>query len=325
MFRFPLAFAVAVVIGLTVTAAQAQMTLRYAIQNPESHVTAKAAMAFNRALSAETNGELQIELFAGGQLGSVKDVIQNLQLGAIDMTIARPGHVADLGAPSFNALSLPYIFSDDAHQDAVLFGEVGARILATLEPADIKGIGFYRDLPRHFFFTDKAVKTIADMKGLKLRTQTSQLAVDTAQAFDAAATPIPFSELYSALQSGVVDGGDQPLTGFAAQRYQEVAKHIILDGHDASPIIVLMAKSTWDKLTPAQQAAVNKAHQVAADTFVSINNDSVTKITADLEAAGVTIVPVADKGPWQAATAHLIDKYGADYPDLIEAIRAQDR
>ncbi|MCF6443543.1 TRAP transporter substrate-binding protein [Nereida sp. MMG025] len=316
------AAAVATVMGTTAFAQD--ITLRYAIQNPESHVSAKAAMEFDRVLREETDGEMGIQLFAGGQLGGVKDVIQSVQLGAIDMTIVRPGHVADLGATEFNALSMPYIFSDDEHQDAVLFGDVGERILATLESIDIKGVGFYRDLPRHFFFTDTAVTEIADMEGLKLRSLTSELAVDTIAAVGAAPTPMPFSELYGALQSGVVDGGDQPITGFAAQRYQEVAKHIILDGHDASPLIVLMSKRTWDGLNEAQQAAVMTAQDAAANIFVQINDESVGALTEELTAAGVTIVPVEDKTPWQEATAHLIDEYGADFPDLIEAIRAAD-
>lgn len=316
----------ATALGLLATTAFAQDTmLRYAIQNPENHVSADAAREFDRVLRMETDGEMGIQLFAGGQLGGVKDVVQNLQLGAIDMTIVRPGHVADLGATEFNALSLPYIFSDDAHQDAVLFGEVGDRILATLEPMDIKGVGFYRDLPRHFFTTDTPVTSIEDMEGLKLRVQTSQLAADTVEAIGAAPTPMAFSELYGALQSGVVDGGDQPITGFAAQRYQEIAKHIVLDGHDASPVIVLMAKRTWDGLSEDQQAAVMTAHDAAAAKFVEVNAESVERLTAELEEAGVTIVPVEDKTPWQEATAGLIDQYGADFPDLVEAIRAADQ
>lgn len=313
----------ATALGLLATTAFAQDTmLRYAIQNPESHVSAKAAMEFDRVLREETDGEMGIQLFAGGQLGGVKDVVQNLQIGAIDMTIVRPGYLADLGAPEFNALSLPYIFSDDDHQDAVLFGEVGARILGTLDDIDLYGIGFYRDLPRHFFSTDTPIASIEDMAGLKLRVQTSELAADTVEAVGAAPTPMAFSELYGALQSGVVDGGDQPITGFAAQRYQEVAKHIIMDGHDASPMVILMAKRTWDDLTDDQKAAVEAAQDAAAAEFTRINDETVGGLMTELEEAGVTIVPVEDKTPWQEATAGLIDQYGADYPDLIEAIRA---
>lgn len=317
------AVAAFVALATTVPAADAQeKTLRYAIQNPEGHVTAQVANEFARVLSEETDGAIAVQLYAGGQLGSVQDVTQSVQLGAIDMTIVRPGQVADLGAVEFNALSLPYIFSSDEQQDAVLFGDVGERILATLEPLDLHGVGFYRDLPRHFFFTDTPVKSIADMKGLRIRSLTSELAVDTIAAFGAAPTPMAFSELYGALQSGIVDGADQPLTGFAAQRYQEVAKHIILDGHDASPIIVLMSERTWSALTPEQQVAVNTAHRAAADLFVKLNDESVTAVRAELEAAGVSIVDVEDIKPWQEATADLIAEYGTAFPDLIDAIRA---
>jgi len=317
------AIAAFVALAAVPLAADAQeMILRYAIQNPEGHVTAQAAEEFARVLSEQTGGAIAVQLYAGGQLGNVQDVVQSVQLGAIDMTIVRPGQVAELGAVEFNALSLPYIFSSDAQQDAVLFGEVGDRILATLEPLDLHGVGFYRDLPRHFFFTNTPVATIADMKGLRIRSLTSELAVDTIAAFGAAPTPMAFSELYGALQSGIVDGADQPLTGFAAQRYQEVAKHIILDGHDASPIIVLMSARTWNDLTPEQQAAVDTAHQAAAEFFVKLNDDSVTAVRAELEAAGVSIVDVEDVTPWQEATADLIAEYGAAFPDLVDAIRA---
>lgn len=322
MFRITLT--AALLGSIAVSAAAQDRTLRYAIQNPESHVSGQAALEFGRVLAEESDGALGIELYAGGQLGKVKEVVQNLQLGAIDMTIVRPGYLADLGAPEFNALSLPYIFSSDAHQDAVLFSEVGDRILATLEPINLHGVGFYRDLPRHFFTTDTPVNSIEDMAGLKLRVQTSELAADTVAAVGAAPTPMAFSELYGALQSGVVDGGDQPITGFYAQRYQEVAKHIILDGHDASPMVILMSKRTWDSLSDDQKAAVDKAQEAAAQVFTQINDETVGSLMEELEAAGVTIVPVEDKTPWQEATAGLIDQYGADYPDLIEAIRAAD-
>lgn len=310
---------------IAVSAAAQERTLRYAIQNPESHVSGQAALEFARVLEEETGGDVKVELYAGGQLGKVKEVTQNLQLGAIDMTIVRPGYLADLGAPEFNALSLPYIFSSDDHQDAVLFGPVGQRILDTLDPIKLKGIGFYRDLPRHFFSTDTAINSIEDMDGLKLRVQTSELAADTVSAVGAAPTPMAFSELYGALQSGVVDGGDQPITGFYAQRYQEVAKHIIMDGHDASPMVILMSKRTWDDLSEDQQAAVAKAHDAASAKFTEINDSTVGKLMDELTEAGVTIVPVEDKTPWQEATSGLIDKYGADFPDLIEEIRAADK
>jgi tripartite ATP-independent transporter DctP family solute receptor len=308
---------------LTTAGASAQdVTLRYAFQNPESHPLAQAAARFAESLSERTDGAVEVQLYPGGQLGKVKDVVQNLQLGAIDMTLAKPGHVADLGAEAFNVLSLPYMFTDQEHMRRVLHDEIGDEMLTSLGDIRLQGVGFYLDSPRHFFTVDTPVETVEDMAGLKIRTLTSEVAADTVEAFGASATPMAFSELYGALQSGVVDGADQPLTGFHAQQYQEVAGHIVLDGHDASPTIILMSQQAWDKLDEAQKEAVRAAHQDAADFFFEFDASENTRIRAELEEAGVSIVDVEDKGPWQAAVEPIVARYAEDHGDLIDRIRA---
>ncbi len=161
------------------------------------------------------------------------------------------------------------------------------------------------------------------MKGLKIRSLTSEVAVETIEAFGASSTPMPFSELYGALQSGVVDGADQPLTGFYAQQYQEVAKHIVLDGHDASPTIILMSTRAWNSLSDEQQQAVGEAQKAAADFFLDLDTSENQRIRAELEDAGVSIVDVEDKAPWQDAVQPIIDQYSQEHGALIDAIRSE--
>lgn len=314
--------ALAALLLTTATATAQDVTLRYAFQNPATHPLAQTAQRFADAVAEKTDGAVEVQLFPGAQLGRVKDVIPNLQLGAIDMTMAKPGHVADFGAESFSVLSLPYMITDQDHMRAVLMGDVGEDMLDRLADVRLKGVGFLLDSPRHFFFTDTPVQSVEDMEGLKIRSLTSQVAVDMIESFGASATPIPFSELYGALQSGIVDGADQPLTGFYGQRYQEVAKHIILDGHDASPTIILMAPATWDKLTEAQQQAVTEAHAESVQFFLDLETSENARIRTELEEAGVSIVDVEDKGPWQAAVQPMLAEYEERFPELIESIRA---
>ncbi len=302
--------------------ASAKTTIRYSFQNPLTHPMGMAAQEFANEVKARTNGEVEIALFPGAQLGAPKELIQNLQMGVLDMTMAKPGVLGDLGAPRLNVLSMPYVFRDNAHQEKVLFGPIGDDILKELKPLGVVGLGYWTDSPRHFFFRDKEVTKVGDLKGLKIRSMTGQIFVDMMKAFGTSPTPMAFSELYLALQSGVVDGADQPLTGYFANRFNEVSKSIILDGHDASPTIILISQRSWSKLDPALQAKLREAHVVSARFFEKHEEAQNKKIVEELTSRGIKVIPVADKAPWQAAVQPLYEKYKPVFGDLIERINA---
>ncbi|PRY19341.1 tripartite ATP-independent transporter DctP family solute receptor [Aliiruegeria haliotis] len=314
--------AIALVGSVATAATAADVTLRYSYQNPPSHPLGQAAEKFAEAVKEKSNGEIEVALFPGGQLGGPKDLLQNLQMGVLDMTMAKPGVLGDMGAPKLNILSMPYIFTDSEHQGKVLFGPIGEELLGELDQINLAGVGFFVDSPRHFFFRDKPVEEVPDMAGLKMRSMTGKIFVDMMKSFDTSPTPMPFGELYLALQSGVVDGADQPLTGYYANKFHEVSKHVILDGHDASPTMILMSKMSWDKLTDSQKQAVREAHKIAADFFLENETKMNAEIIDTLTEKGITVVPVEDKTPWIAAVQPMYDEYADLFGDLVERIRA---
>ncbi|MDR2786139.1 MAG: TRAP transporter substrate-binding protein, partial [Treponema sp.] len=197
-----------------------------------------------------------------GQLGDEKTVYQGLQIGSVDMCRGNTNSMVDFGVKKITLFGLPFIFRDRDHLWKVLNSEIGDEFLK--EMADIKSgmVGlFYLDEGSRNFFTAKryVINSINDYRGLKLRVPTTELMSDTVAAMGVQSTPISFSELYSALQTGVVDGAEQPHSGYFSNKFYEVAPNYILSGHTYSPGIVLASEISWKKLSPADQAVILEA------------------------------------------------------------------
>lgn len=300
-----------------------KIVLRYAEVNPESDPITMAARKFSEIVKKESNGRIEIRVFSGGQLGDQKNQIQACQMGAVDIVRTQPVYLADIGVKKLNVYSLPYLFRDADHAWKVLTGSIGQKLLNDIESANVHlvGIGYYATSPRHFFFRNKKVTKLSDLKGLKLRVQTGKMYMDLVEAFGASPTPISFSELYSALQTGVVDGADNPIKGYYSGKYYEVCKYLTLDNHQIDPSVVVVSEMVWNKLKSGDKKIIEKALLESGNYFKELSQQKETEYLKDLERNGVIISNVENPKEWQDAVRPLYKKYGAGQEKLIEQIQ----
>ena len=302
----------------------AQVVLRYGDVNPEGHVLLDSAAFFAEKVDELTNGEVKIEIYPSGQLGDDNEVYQALQMGAVDLYRGNSASLTDFGSMEVTALALPYIFRDRDHFWAVAKGEVGRGILENISETGsrMKGLFYMDEGARNFFTTDAPVTMMEDLKNLKIRVQNSALMLDTISALGANPTPIDYAELYTSLQTGVVDGAENPPASYYSNKFYEVAPYYVLDGLTYAPSVVLMSEITWGKLSKEHQDALVEAGKLTED----FNKDAIQaadeKAYEDLKAAGVEITELEDAEKWAEAMKPVYEKHGANFLELIEEVKA---
>lgn len=295
-------------------------TLRYAENNQAADSITMAAKEFSRLVGERSAGRIKIEVYPGGQLGSHANVIQSIQSGTLEMGRTQFGYLADAGMKKLAVFSLPFMFSGIEHARATMHGTIGSAMLTEIKDTlGVVGLGYLVTYPRHFFFRNKDVQSLKDMKGLRLRVQPGALYVEMVQSFGASATPIDFGELYTALQTGVVDGAEQPLKGFVNNQFPEVAKFLTLTAHQIDPSIVMISPTVWNKMSASDRKLLQDAYNDAETYYREVAAKEENAAFDKVKAAGVTIREV-DHAEWQAAVGGVYKKY-AEFSSLIESIQ----
>lgn len=300
---------------------QEKMVLRLAENQPEDYPTTIGDKEFARIVEEKTNGRIKIEVYAGGQLGDEKSVIEMVQMGGLDFARVNAQPLSDF-VKKLRVLSLPYLFDNEEHLWKVLNGPIGEEILDALKDAKMVGLAYYDSGARSFYNSKREVKSPADLKGLKIRVQQSELMVNLVNALGASATPIPYGEVYSALQTGVIDGAENNWPSYYSTSHYEVAKFYTLDYHTRTPEVVIASKALWDKLSDADKQIIKDAAKASVEVQRKAWKEFEKKAIEGVKAKGNIITEVTDLKPWQEAVAPLYDKFGADYKDLIARIKA---
>lgn len=297
------------------------VVLRLAETHPKDYPTTKGDYEFARLVAERTGGRIKIEVYPGSQLGQEKAVIEQVQFGAIDMTRVSISPMASF-VPALNALQMPYLYRDNAHMWKVLKGEIGKELLGNLDDFGFVGLGWFEPGSRNFYNSKRPIRTPADLKGLKIRVQESELMMGLVSAFGAVPTPMPYGEVYSALQTGVIDGAENNWPSYFSTSHYEVAKYITLDEHTYVPEIIIGSKISLGRLSRADQEIIKQAAFDAID-FQRAEWAKYEKVSEDkVRAAGNTIVPIADKSAWQALMAPLYAKQKPEVQKLIERVKA---
>lgn len=303
-------------------------TLKYAELNPDGHIMDECGDKFAELVAEKSGGRITIEVYPAGQLGDEKTMYQTIQMGggAIDICRGNTNSLADFGAEKLNLFGLPFVFRDREHLWNVLDSEIGDEFLAEMQEIGSGMVGlFYLDEGSRNFFTKEGIEihTAADLDGLKLRVPTTEIMTETTTAMGAQSTPISFSELYSALQAGTVDGAEQPHSGYYSNKFAEVAPNYSLTGHTYSPSIILMSENVWNKLDEEAQQILIEAGQEAE----AWNKENIEKLDAELlesiKAEGANVIEIEDKSSFQEATKAVVEKYAAGLEDYYEAIQAK--
>lgn len=298
-----------------------EITLRAADNQPETYPTVVGLKAMADYLEENSDGRIQMEVFAGGQLGDERSTIEQAQLGVIDVVRTSTSPVGEF-YPPMGVYSLPYLFRDEAHFVSVLEGEVGEELLAGLSEASLVGLAYYNSGSRNFYTTETPIRSVEDLQGLRIRSQESQVVLDMLAAFGAEPVPLPFAEVYSSLQTGVIDGAENnfPSYGPEGVRHFEVAPYFTLNGHARVPEVVMISQSTMDRLSPEDQALVREAAQASVEVQFQAWAELEERSRAAVEEAGSKIIEV-DVASFQEAVAPVLEQYAGDYGDLVQRIQ----
>lgn len=302
-----------------------KVTLVYAEVNPLDTIVGRTGTYFKEQVEKLTGGSVIIDIQASGVLGSENDVLDSILGGGtqIDMSRISAFALTGYGAKKSMLLSIPFTFKNREHFWAFANSSLAPEFLN--EPQEIKlpirGIFYGEEGFRHFF-TKTEVKSIADLKGLKLRVSNDPVMTGMVKSLGAAPTVVSFGELYSALQTGVVDGAEQPIANYKSNAFPEVAPNLILDGHTLGAIQVVICDNAWNKLTKAQQDAIMEAGKLAQAYNQKISQDAEDKVLAELRSSGCNVVDVTDKTPWQNACKDVIANSIKGQESLYQQIQA---
>ena len=304
----------------TKAASKDTIVLRLAETQTETYPATMGAIEFARLVEERTEGRIKIEVFTGGQLGGDEQaILEQVQFGAIDFTRVNFAPMTEF-APILNLLQMPYLFTDADHMHKVIDSEIGKELLDSVEAGNFIGLALYDAGTRNFYNSVRPIKTVEDMKGLKIRTTQSQLIVDMVEALGASATPMAFGEVYSSLQTGVIDGAENNWVSYDQNSHYEVAKYISLDGHTAPPEILVCSKMVFDKLSPEDQQIIRECAKESElwerDKYGQVEKEAMDKVIA----AGSEVSELDDREGFVKAVEPLYEKYAGDYMDTMQAI-----
>jgi tripartite ATP-independent transporter DctP family solute receptor len=301
--------------------AQAQMVLKLSEIHPQGYPTELADEEFARLVNVYTKGAIKVDVFPGGQIsGDEKVVIEQVKISAIAIARVSSGALGSFNA-QLNVFALPFLFDSKEHMWDFLNSPAGQKMLADLAPSGFIGLCWYDGGARSFYATYPIFK-IEDLKGKKYRVMPNPLLPKVVEAMGASAVPMAAGQVFSAMQTGVIDGAENNAPSLISFNHYQVAKWYLLDEHLRLPEVLFMSKIVWDKLSKDQQAAIRKA---AAETVAfqrqkwdAYEIEALEKV----KAGGVTVTPVTDFTPFKNAVKQLVAEESPKYAETLKAIDA---
>lgn len=278
-----------------------------------------AAEKWGEIFTACTGGATTVNVAPSATMGDDVEMLTSATAGVINVTANSQGPLSQI-VPEIGLLGLPFLFKDLPTAWSVLDGEVGAMLDARAQTAGLKILGFWDNGIRQVSHISKNVSSPEDIKGMKIRTPPDQMTVDIFEALGANPAPLAFSELPTALQSGVFDGQENPLTNIYSSKIHEITKYITLTGHkyESTPVVVGLA--WWSGLDEATQNCALQATQEAGKLQREMSLEADTTLIPKMEEEGV-IFAEADRDAYIAATAPVYDKYAETFPELVAALK----
>ncbi len=321
-----LALVLAIMMVLGCTAAVAEpITLTYAEVNPIDTIVGKTATFFKEKVEELTNGEVIIDIQASGVLGTEAQILDGILGGGDTVDICRFSafQFTAYGCQKATLLSIPYTFVDRDHFWAFANSDLAQEFLA--EPQEIglplRGICYGEEGFRHFFFREGVeITDISSLKNLKIRVSDDPVMNGMVTGLGATPVVVPFTELYSGLQTGVADGAEQPIANYKSNAFPEVAPTLFLDGHTLGAIQIAITDTAWAKLSADQQAAIMEAGKLTQAYNAELSASEEAKVLEQLKAEGVNVIEVTDKAPWVEACQDVISQNTASQAELYQKI-----
>ncbi|WP_295857465.1 TRAP transporter substrate-binding protein [uncultured Oscillibacter sp.] len=300
-----------------------KVTLVYAEVNPADTIVGQTAAHFKERVEELSGGSITIDVQYSGVLGSENDVLDAMLGGSTSIDMSRISAFAlnSYGAQKSMLLSIPFTFENRQHFWNFANSDLAAEFLN--EPQELglplRGIFYGEEGFRHFFTVDP-ISGIEDLAGMKLRVSNDPIMNGMVQGLGAAPTVVSFGELYSALQTGVVDGAEQPIANYKSNAFNEVANNLILDGHTLGAIQCVITDNAWAKLTPAQQEVIMQAGRDTQEFNAGLSESAENMVLDELKAAGCNVVEVADKSVWADACKTVIEENTKSQAELYQKI-----
>lgn len=286
-----------------------------------SHPVHKGMVYMAGKLAEKSQGKMHVDIYTSGQLGAERDLIELLQIGSLAMTKVSTAPL-EAFVPEMKIFGIPYVFRDDEHRWKVLNGPIGQKMLLSGEDYFLRGMCYYDAGSRSFYTKERPIQSPADLAGLKIRVMKSITAVKMVQSLGGSATPIPWGELYTSLQQGVVDGAENNPPSFYLSKHYEVCKYYSLDEHTAVPDILLMSTVVWNSLNAQQQQWVQEAIDESVEYQKKLWKEASDEALRAVQEAGVEVI-YPDKTPFRQSVREMHDSYrGTSIYDLIKEIDA---
>ncbi len=301
-----------------------EIELKLGTSSAEGSLVANTLVEFGNKLSEATGGKVSVVVYPGSVLGSTAEMLQNTQLGTLDLAVQQPGGLADMGAKKMTLLTLPYLIKDYDTLIDVLFSDIGDELLQDITDnlEGLIGFGYLPDGGR-CYFTTKPIRALDDIKGLKIRMQSFAIDSDAATTLGFSATPVNMNELYSSIDSGVVDGAENSISTIDGSKFYEVIDYVTLDNHIFNLPVMMVSEATWSKLSDDTKAIMKEVwDENILNYYVPALTETQDEMLKKFEEYGVEIIELQDYDKWVEAVQPIWDKYDDGIEDLVQKVLA---
>jgi tripartite ATP-independent transporter DctP family solute receptor len=305
-------------------AAQTKAVFKASDVQPPGYPTVAATESLGKKLEAATDGRLSIRMYPSMQLGGEKETIEQTQIGAIQLLRVSAGAVGPI-VDDINVVNMPFLFKNTTHAEKMMDGPIGQELLDKITAnanAGLVALCWMNSGARSLYNTKKPIKSIDDIKGLKFRVIGNPIFIDMMNALGGNGVAMGYDQVFSALQTGVIDGAENNAPSYVFSNHYTTAKYFSLTEHLVIPEILMFSKRTWDSLTADEQNLIRKFAREAQFEERELWNKYEQQAMEKAKAAGCQITEIADKKPFQDAVKPVWDKYGPKYQDMINRIQA---
>lgn len=318
------AVAVAATVAATVLLARGsdepEIVLKAADDHEMSYPTTQGLVRMAELLDRWSRGRIEVQVFPAAQLGSEQETIRKTQEGVIDINRVNINPVTAV-EPKLKVFSLPYLFRSLEHLHNVVDGDIGAELLAELRDEGLIGLAYYDSGQRSFYTSVTPIRKPADLEGLHIRVQKAQIMSDIVRAMGGVPVRLAFEEVYTGLQTGVIDGAENNYPSWITKGHHEVARYYTEDAHVRTPEVILFSRQTWDELTPEDRRMVKRAAEESVPYQRRLWAEKVSEAKQRAREAGVEIITDLPMQSFIQATESVYDEHAAGLEELVERIR----
>jgi tripartite ATP-independent transporter DctP family solute receptor len=301
-----------------------ERTIKFGLNSPEGHPAVAGMRKFASAVEAKSGGKMKVQLFLNGALGSDQATLSSLKGGVVEMAVMNSGILAS-EVKALEVFDFPFMFANEKEADAIVDGPIGQKMHAALADKGIIGLSYWELGFRNITTGKKQITKVDDIAGLKLRVIPNAINVDWVKALGANPTPLPFPEVYAALEQGAIDGQENPIAVIAANKFWEVQKNVALTNHQYNPQSVIFSKKVWDTLSAAERKIIDESADEAVKAQREANRAALNNNLELLKKNGMTIttLPAAEIAKLREKMKPVIDKHSAALGTVVADVQAE--